>query len=124
MSQIVDTLRPGGDARGDWRQTNALALNQAAMEQRLGKALADIERLKRDRRGGTGGWTDRGYYDSTETYAVDDVVSVIGSGQGTWLCKVAHGPGPGDDHAPWLGEDDGTTQYWRLLFPSAEGFWI
>jgi hypothetical protein len=55
MSQIVPTLKPGGDSRGDWRQTNTLALNQGAMDQRLGKALADIERLKRTRRGGAGG---------------------------------------------------------------------
>lgn len=118
--QIVTTLRPGGDARGDWREINALALNQEAMEQRLGKALADLERLKRDRRGG-GGMNYRGNWDSTETYAVDDVVTVAGTGFGAWICQVGHGPDP-DDHAPYDGEDDGDTMYWALL--SGNAFWV
>jgi hypothetical protein len=124
MGRVVNTLGPGGDMRGDWKEINSLALNFAEVEQRLGKALADIERLKRARRGG-GGWTIRGTWADATAYSVDDVVIVIGSGQGTYVCLVAH---TSDDevNAPWLGAWDDTEdlQYWQLLPNSAVGVWI
>ena len=124
MRLIVPVLSAGGDARGDWRAINALAANAEASAARLEKALADIERLKRAGRPG-GGWNFRGTYDADATYAVDDVVTVIGSGQGSYICRFAHGPDP-DDHAPWLGEFDSgsSTQYWALLAPSGTGVWL
>ena len=75
--------------------------------------------------GGRGGWNFRGTYDPDTAYRVDDVVAVIGSGQGSYLCQVPHGPDP-DDHAPWLGDFDSGSgkQYWALLAPSGIGVWI
>ena len=78
-----------------------------------------------DQQGGRGGWNFRGTYDPDTAYRVDDVVTVIGSGQGSYLCQVPHGPDP-DDHAPWLGDFDSGSgkQYWALLAPSGIGVWL
>ena len=75
--------------------------------------------------GRSGGWNFRGTYDPDAAYKVDDVVTVIGSGQGSYLCQVAHGPSP-DDHAPWEGDFDAGLgkQYWALLAPSGIGVWL
>lgn len=73
--------------------------------------------------GGGSNLNFRGMWSSAEAYEEGDIVTVVGSGQGTWLCQVAHGPSP-DDHAPYLGEDDGTDQYWTLLIPAAAGAWV
>lgn len=105
-----------------WRHVNKLADAVEAQK----RTLDDIEQRvpRRRRMDARAGLVWRGAYDSTASYAINDLVAVIGAGQGVWICQVAHGPGPGDDHAPWLGEDDGTTQYWAILPTAAAGFWI
>lgn len=63
----------------------------------------------------------RGDWDSTAAYALNDLVRVIGTGQGTWLCLVPH-----TNHAPWLGEVDPASgkPYWFGMVQSHELTWV